>query len=96
MKEFDENDAVKAMSAATGLPDSSELYDTACEVLDLIYDYYEDNGGLDIGDDSDDDAAAICAYVGAQLERHPAILDLTEAQIAAMVNAELDYEDSLL
>lgn len=96
MKEFDENEAVQAMCAATDLPADDKLNDCACEVLDLIYDYYEENGQLDVADDSDDDVAAIKAYVSRQLLRHPATVELTDAQLEAMIEAELDYEDSLI
>ncbi len=96
MKEFDESEAVAAMCKATGLPGSDALNDTACEVLDLIYDYYEESGSLDISDDSDDDIEAIRDYVSAQLRRHPAEVELTDEQLAAMVAAELDYEESVL
>lgn len=96
MKEFDENEAIAAMCKASGLPATDALEDTACEVLDLIYDYYEESGALDISNDSDDDIEAIATYVSKQLLRHPAEIELDDAQLTAMIAAELDYEDSVL
>lgn len=96
MKEFDEEEAVRLMcAAATIAPGSNAAY----EVLDLIYDFYDDNDCLDVdsADNApDDDIAAIAAYVQAQLAKKPAEEPLTPAQIAAMVEAEVNYEDSLI
>lgn len=96
MKEFDEDEAIKLMCEAAALS-GAEAADAACEVLDIIYDYYDANGELDIdAQDDDDDASAIADYVKAQLAKSPAAMPLSAGQIEAMVKAELDYEDSII
>ena len=97
MKEFDEDEAIKLMCEAAALS-GADAADAACEVLDIIYDYYDANGELDIDaqDDDDDDANSIADYVKAQLAKSPAALPLSAGQIEAMVKAELDYEDSII
>lgn len=98
MNEFDEEEAVRLMCAAAAIAPGS---DAAYEVLDLIYDYYDENDQLDIDADDDDadtgdETDAITAYVEAQLAKKPAGQPLTHSQIAAMVEAELNYEDSII
>lgn len=96
MKEYDEDSAVRAMAAASGLTAAEDdIYDLACEVLDLIFDYYESNDGLDLDNDADDDADAITDYALAHLDT-PAPCGADRDAIARMVQAELDYEHSLL
>lgn len=98
MKEFDEDEAIKLMCDAAALT-GADAADAACEVLDIIYDYYDANGELDIDaqdDDDDDDASSIADYVKAQLAKSPAAMPLSDGQIEAMVKAELDYEDSII
>lgn len=102
MKEFNENEAVAAMRAA--LPaDRAEKYtdDDLLEVLDLIFDHYEENGDLDIdaGDDSEvDDEAEIKAtvtYVSRFIKKDKsAKIELSD--IPAIVRAEYEYELSLI
>lgn len=99
MKEFDENEAVAKMCAA--IPADKRDNDSVCEVLDLIYDFYDENGMLDFDlddDDSDDNAriADIVAYIEKMFARNAPATKFTTAEITAMVTAETDYEDSLL
>ena len=98
MQEFDEDKAVAAMLAALS-PDRRNA-DAACEVLDLIFDFYEENGLLDLNfdDDIDDepDAEAIVAYASRQLAKRPAEVHFTDEELTAMVRAEIAYEESLL
>lgn len=74
--------------------------DAVCEILDLIFDYYEENGLLDIDFDSDDDedadTGAMVAYIMKYLAKHPAAVPFTAAEIEAMVKAEAAYEESLI
>ena len=49
MKEYNETEAVALMAAT--LPENFRDTDAICEVLDLIYDYYDENGDLDIDAD---------------------------------------------
>ncbi len=98
MKEYDENKATAAMLAA--LADNRRDEDAVCEVLDLIYDYYEENGDLDINIDDDDDSetdiAGMVSFISRQLRRHPASVDFSAEEIEAMVRAEIAYEECLL
>lgn len=95
MKEFDEDEAIAKMCAACVPPCTDK--DTAYEVLDLIYDYYDENGELDIDADGDDaDAAEIVAYITGSFRKNAPAAALTDAQILAMVKAEIEYEESLL
>lgn len=100
MQEYDENKAIKAMGAV--LEESKRNADAISEVLDLIFDYYEENGDLDIdfdeNDDTDDetDVDAVVAFVKKYLDKHPAEVRFSADEIKAMVIAELDYEESLL
>ena len=103
MKEFDENMAAELMLAALS-PERRSLFstDNAIEVIDLIFDYYEDAGLTDLDfDDEDDydlqaerrDAVAYVLKVLAKDREAPAF---TSEEIAAMVAAEMDYEESLI
>lgn len=98
MQEFDEDKAIAAMSAM--LDPGRRDADAVCEVLDIIFDYYEENGLLDIDldDESDDEpeTEAIVAYASRHLAKRPAAIDFTDEELAAMVRAEVAYEESLL
>lgn len=100
MQEFDETKAVGLMLEAIGADKADEnLRDSACEVLDLIYDYYESHGELnmsDLDEDSDDDPAAIAAYVARHLAKNGPECGFTPDQLVKMVESEIDYEDSLI
>lgn len=94
MKEFDESEAIELMMAV--LPAEKRSQDAACEVLDLIYDFYEENGDLDIdADDDDADIGEIVGYISGMLARHPAEVVFTDDELRAMVEAEIGYENSL-
>lgn len=103
MQEFDENKAIKAMSAV--LDESRRNADAVCEVLDLIFDYYEETGEFDIdfdenedfdGDDTGVDTAAMTAWIVKTLKKHPAEVNFTKDEILKMVEAEQAYEESLI
>lgn len=93
MKEFDEEQAVDAMANAIVYKDIDRDY--LYQVLDLIFDYDEENGHLDIENDEDEDIDAIVAYIIKYLAKEKDI-DLTAEEIRALVEAELAYEESLL
>ncbi len=93
--EFDENDAVKAMQAAVEVSyDDNELLN----IIDMIYDYYESNGLLEIDFDSDDDEdvdpADLVAYVKRMLAKDRGA-HVADADVDSLVRAYLDYETSL-
>lgn len=91
MKEFDENEAIAVMSKALAPRKVNE--DDVCEVLDLIFDFYEDNGALDINDEDEDPSVdEIAKYILKYIDR-----DLfSYRDIQAMVRAEISYEESLI
>jgi len=95
MKEYDEDAAMRQMLGADGAGDVDE--NTTAEVLDLIFDYYEENGDLDPDFDNDEetDVAAMVAYIQKYLRKN-ATSTLSDAQVEAMVLAEIAYEESLL
>lgn len=99
MKEYDEEAAMKQMTSAPGCNNVDD--NTAAEVLDLIFDYYDENGDLDIAsafdddDDDENDIAEMVAFVQKYLRKN-SDTNLTDAQVEAMIRAELDYEESLL
>lgn len=102
MKEFNENEAIAAMRAA--LPaESSGKYsdDDLLEVLDLIFDHYEENGDLDpdasSADDVDDEEEikATTAFVARFIKKDKSSkIDLGD--IPAIVRGEYTYELSLI
>ena len=71
MKEYNETEAIALMSAV--LPEELRDDDAVCEVLDLIYDYYEDNGDLDLDLEGDDEADinGMTAYISRFLRKTP-------------------------
>lgn len=72
--------------------------DDILEVIDIIWDYYEDNGflDLDMSVDADDDAgdvdkAALIAHVQKMIAKDKGT-KISTADVPAIVEAELDYE----
>ena len=97
MKDYDETEAIAAMLAVLR-PDRRDE-DAVYEILDLIYDYYEDNGDLDItldDDEAETDFEAMVAAIAKQLRRHPASTNFDNDEIKAMIEAETAYQESLL
>ena len=100
MKEFDENNAIKQMRSA--LPaDVASIYDDdeLFNVLDMIWEYYEENGMLEIDMEDDDDAdedivGDLTDYVTRMLRKDKGA-KLDPQYVRALVEAELDYESSL-
>lgn len=95
MKLYDEKEAVDYIKAHVGIPGLNE--DTILEVIDAIYDFYDENGDLDLDfDDNDDDldssdeADAIISYVSTVID------NVDKNTIVQIVEAEIDYETSLL
>ena len=97
MKDYDETEAIAAMLAVLR-PDRRDE-DAVYEILDLIYDYYEDNGDLDItldDDEAETDIEAMVDAIAKQLRRHPASTNFDNDEIKAMIEAETAYQESLL
>lgn len=99
--EFDENKAVEYINsqlvAANRKPYDA---DEVLNVIDMIWDFYEENGLLDI-DASDDEAdeedltADIVEYVRRMLRKDKDAAVRPE-DVPLMVEAELAYEDSVI
>ena len=97
MKDYDETEAIAAMLAVLR-PDRRDE-DAVYEILDLIYDYYEDNGDPDItldDDEAETDIEAMVAAIAKQLRRRPASTNFDNDEIKAMIEAETAYQESLL
>lgn len=98
MKEFDENDAVKFMREGVD-PEMAALYDDdeLFNLIDLIYDYFESNGLLDLDacdDDDDLDIDDLKAYVTRMLRKDKGA-KLSPHDAARFTDAYLAYEESL-
>ena len=97
--EFDENDAVRYIRTHID-PEVSALYDNneLLNLIDIIFDYYEANGLLDIDpdDDADDEVAAedVADYARRMLARDKGA-SLAPAHVMPMIEAYFDYESSL-
>lgn len=95
MKEYDEDEAIAMMGKALGAdaPSEEDIY----QVLDLIFDYYDENGELDIDADADEDTDIdeMVSYIARYLKGKSSAV-LSPAQIKALVLAEIAYEDNLL
>ncbi len=96
--EFNENKAIEAIKSR--LPEGVEYDDDEIlNVIDIIFDYYEENGLLDIdcdADDVDEDKMIydLYAYVAKMLKKDPYSLIKSE-HIETIVAAELEYERSI-
>lgn len=98
MKEFDEKDAIKAMRAAIS-DENSAFYDDdeLLNVIDIIWDWYDDQGLLDIdaeADDEDVNTDALIKHVGKMLAKD-SDSPIKREDIEPLVSAELRYEQSL-
>lgn len=98
MKEFDEKDAIKAMRATIS-DENSALYDDdeLLNVIDIIWDWYDDQGLLDIdaeADDEDVNTDALIKHVGKMLAKD-SDSPIKREDIEPLVSAELRYEQSL-
>lgn len=93
--EFDENKAVDFINSRLG--DKKYPADEILNVIDMMYDYYEQNGMLDPDnddDDADDIEKELVEYVVKMLRRDKlAQIDIADAPV--IVKAELDYEDQI-
>lgn len=97
--EYDEQKAIDFIR--TRLPqtvDSSIDDDEILNIIDMIFDYYDENGFCDLDLDDDDDAELdvddLMAYVKKMVAKDQDSPFSVE-EVEAIVNAELDYEDSL-
>lgn len=98
--EYDENIAIKQIRKVLS-DKSNAIYDDdeILNVIDMIWDFYDENGMLDIDlEDGEDDSEAIyselCDYVVRMLKKDKEAKILPE-DVPAIVKAEVDYELSL-
>lgn len=98
--EYDENIAIKQIRKVLS-DKSNAIYDDdeILNVIDMIWDFYDENGMLDIDlEDGEDDSEAIyselCDYVIRMLKKDKEAKILPE-DVPAIVKAEVDYELSL-
>lgn len=101
MKEFDEYEAMKVMRDA--LPEEAQsLYDDdqLLNLIDIIWDFYEQNGMLDIDleDDSADDDDMLTELIdyAQRMIKKDRRATISLEHIPALVEAEIRYEDSIL
>lgn len=100
MKEYDENEAIKAMREALETNGAATYTDDdLLNLVDIIWDFYEINGLLDI--DNDDDGAAdissedIADYARRMLKKDKGA-NIKPDDVLPLIEAEIAYEDSLL
>lgn len=99
MKEFDENEAIAAMRKVLGNEANIKYSDDELlNLIDIIWDFYEQNGllDLDLNDDSDDDDILPDLIDYAQrMIRKDRMAVIAVEDVALLVKAEIAYEDSL-
>ena len=96
MKEFDEKEAVKAMRQALS-PEASQRCsdDELLNVIDIIWDWYEESGLLNIDAEAEDvNTDALNAYVRKMLAKDK-LSPIRPDEVEPLVAAELRYEQSL-
>lgn len=96
--EFDEKRVIKEMRNAVS-EESSKLYndDELLNVVDIIWDWYEDQGLLEIDSEADDEEInvdALIKHVRKMLSKDKASPVLQD-DVEPLVMAELRYEQSL-
>lgn len=73
--------------------------DQVLNVVDMIWDYYEENGLLDIESDPEEDAddveSEVVDYVVRMLKKDKHAV-VNPDDVAVMVRAEMEYEDSVI
>lgn len=99
MKEFDESEALDFIRANSGSERVSAYSDDdLLNIVDMIWDYYEINGMLDIDADADDEEDSlpedITVYVKRMLKKD-AGAKVCADDVYDIVRAELAYEASL-
>lgn len=96
MKEYDDDKAVELMTEALNGKENVES-DDVYQVLDLIFDYYEESGELEIDAEGDDtDVEAMIDFIVKHLKKNAPSCGFSREDIAAMAQAEMAYEESLL
>lgn len=99
MKEFDEKEAIRAMREALS-PEASQRCadDELLNIIDIIWDWYDDQGLLDIDAEADDDdvnVEALNSHVRKMLAKDK-MSPICPDEVEPIVAAELQYEQSLI
>lgn len=97
--EYDEQKAIEYIRENALKPMGVDYEDDEIlNIIDMIYDFYEDNGLLDISmddEEDDDDISALLEYIKKLISKDKAAKVSVE-HIEPIVKAELDYEDTLI
>ncbi|MDE6811053.1 MAG: hypothetical protein K2J15_01750 [Muribaculaceae bacterium] len=97
--EYDEDQAIRFIRKAVG-PEVSEQYtdDELTLIIDIIWDYYERQGFLKLSTSKTKDELldeeALTAFVKKELANDGQFL-MDPNDLGKIINAELDYEESL-
>lgn len=99
MEEFDEAKAVEYIRQHANRDLTKYSDDDILNIIDMIWDFYEINGLLEIDADiteepEDDMVPDIIAYVGRMLKKDKAS-QVSIDDVPGIVNAEIEYEDSI-
>lgn len=94
---YDEDDAIKFIR--NYLPETSIISDDdILFVIDCIWDYYEDNGLLDLSDINEEeenmDFDIITDFVKKSIKKDGNI-EMSDQDLRYIIKGELDYEESL-
>lgn len=98
MKDYDENEAAAYMRSHVP---GAEAYDDdqLINLIDIIFDWYDENGDLEVDldalDDTDEDLEAIAAYARGVLAKD-ADSTIAPEHVLPLIAAEVDYELSLI
>lgn len=97
MKEYSEDEAIRVMRAAI---EGGDAYDDdqLLNLIDIIYDYYDENGELEVDCDDKDDSdevKALAEHACRLLAKDKGNLIRPE-HVAPLIAAEIDYEMSLI
>lgn len=94
---FDEDKAIEYIRSVTGAMLADYDDDQILNIIDIIFDWQEDNGFLDIDADADEseiDVDALTTHVVKLLHKDKGNL-IPDGFVRPIVEAELSYEDTL-
>lgn len=93
--EYDEDKAIEYIREHANLTEDYDD-DEILNVIDIIFDYYEENGLLDIDDDDDTEVSIDdVTEFATRMLRKDKLAKIVPADIRPIIEAEFDYEASL-
>lgn len=98
MSEFDENAAVAAIKYALGDRAAKYSDDQILNVIDMIWDFYEENGLLDIDCDEEIEETALlmtCSATPVSMLKKDKHSGIDPNDIEDIVRAEIAYESTI-